>query len=475
MRIFIHDDFLLRNETGQRLYHEIAKELPLIDFHNHINVSQLARGYSFENLAQLGVIPDQYKHRAMRVGGIPEAGITGKASDKEKFLNWATIYPKTLGSPLFHWNALELKRIFDIDELLNPGNAEKIWSQVNEQLAGNAFSAVGLLKKWNIEWLSTSDDLLDDLEVHLQATTRSGIKITPSLRGDSILAFESDHFDRWLEKLTVATDASIKNLNDYLKALRSKLTVFQEAGCQFADHALDAGFTFRMVSEEKASSLFQKRLAGGRLMPSELTELKSWMLVHLAGEYNERQWALQLHVGAQRHTSSRLRRLAGGAGGYAAIGQAADIHSLVQLLDNLEQQNSLPKIVLYTLNPTDNEAFASLTGSFAEDGVAGKIQFGPAWWYNDHYEGIRNHLQTLSNYGFLCHFIGMTTDSRSLLSFSRHEYFRRILCDLLGEWVESGLLPPDDELLAETVRAVCYGNIKNWITTKNKIHINETI
>lgn len=475
LKAFIDENFLLQNNTARQLYHEVAAGLPVVDYHNHLQPVHLATNHQFGNLTDLWVAPDQYKHRAMRIHGIPEAGITGDAPSKDKFLNWANTFPKTVGNPLFHWSCLELKRIFDIDAMLNEKNAEDIWRQCNARLREEELSTIGLLRKWKVEVLCTSDDLLDDLQPHITATQKYGIKVWPSLRGDSIIEVRRSGYPDWLAGLSRQTDTHIRNLEDYQVAIRQKLDDFRQANCQFVDHALNAGFQWENTSYTTAAPLFQKQLSGARLDPAEYRALQSYLLVFLGKEYAARNWALQLHIGAQRRTSSRLSQLAGSAGGYAAIGQGADIAGLTRFLDALEQEQSLPRIILYTLNPNDNEAFASLTGSFAEDGVPGKIQFGPAWWYNDHYEGLRQQLVTLANYGLLYHFIGMTTDSRSLLSFSRHEYFRRVLCNLLGKWVELGHLPADWALLQSTLTAICYGNIKSWITEKETIHATETI
>ncbi len=461
MKQFLDDNFLLTNKTAQNLFHAVAKDLPIVDFHNHLNPVHLATNKRFDNLAQLWVNEDPYKHRAMRINGIAEAGITGGVSDKEKFDNWVKTISKTIGNPLFHWSCLELKRIFGIDEILTEKNADDIWNRCNEQLQNEGFGALDILQKWKAEIVCTSDDLTDDLAPHKMATQNGPIKALPSLRGDSIVAFDS-HSRGWMEKLSGQVGA-IKNLEDYKQALLQKLNDFQEAGCKLADHSLDAGFAFSIRSESRAARLFDNFLNGIALTRVDIVLLKSHLLVFLGTEYCRRGWVLQLHIGAQRFTSSRLRQLAGAAGGYAGIGKTCDIESLCSFLDAMEQQEHLPRTILYTLNPADNAAFATLTGSYAEDGVAGKIQFGPAWWYNDHYEGIKQHLITLSSYGLLSHFVGMTTDSRSLLSFSRHEYFRRILCNLIGKWVEEGELPDDQNLISQLIKDISYNNSLKFI------------
>ncbi len=463
MKTFLDENFLLQNKVAERLYHAIARDLPVIDYHNHINPHHLAVNKRFHNVAELWITEDPYKHRAMRINGIAEEGITGTASDREKYNNWVKTFGQTIGNPLFHWSCLELQRIFGIDVLLTERNADEIWDACNASLQSEGFGALDILHKWKAEVVCTSDDLTDDLQPHKSATGKGiGLKVLPSLRGDSIIAFDSAFGSGWMEKLSLQF-RTIRSLDDYKEAIMIRLDHFAASGCKLADHSLDAGFSFRLPAESIAAGLFTDCKNGGILTREDAVLLKSHMLVFLGQEYCKRGWVLQLHIGAQRYTSSRLRRMAGPAGGYACIGNACDIGALCYFLDALESTGHLPRTILYTLNPADNEAFATLTGSFAEDGKAGKIQFGPSWWYNDHYEGIRQHLVTLSAYGLLSHFVGMTTDSRSLLSFSRHEYFRRILCNVVGTWISNGELPDDIPLINELIRNVCYHNSLNFI------------
>jgi len=377
------NDFLLRTKTARRLYHEHAESLPIIDYHNHLDARDLVEDRLFENITQLWIAPDPYKHRAMRLAGVPERFITGNATDREKFDAWAATVPQTIGNPLYHWTALELKRYFDITEPLSPDNADRVWDACRER----GYTARQLIA--NVECLCISERLTGDLDAY---TRLKGFptRILPSVRD--------------AETLDTA-----------------RLDEFQQLGCRLADHGTD-----------------------------DFSSLRS-----LACEYARRGWIMQLHFGAQRETSTRLRKLAGPAGGYATIGNRCDIPGLCRFLDDLEQDGCLPRMILYPLNPSDYAAIATLTGSFP-----GKLQFGPAWWYNDHALGIRHHLDTLANYGLLATFIGMTTDSRCLLSMVRHEYFRRVLCDWLGEKVEAGELPPN---LGGLVRALCYENARQWI------------
>lgn len=471
-----HPDFLLQNKTGASLFHEVAQDLPIIDYHNHINPADLAADRKFENFTQLWLKSDPYKHRLMRINGVAEKYITGESSDWDKFYHWSLTLPKSLGNPLLHWSGLEMYRAFGIKEMLNADNAEKIWTACNEKLQSDKFSIRQIIQNWGVEWMSTSDDLLDDLQPHQQVSKQEqGMQVRPSLRGDSILGFDRSHFSSWLQQLQEQSGRHINSLEDYQQAIHQKLAHFAQAGCLLADHALDPDFNFDLPTEKEASVTFKEVLSGNQIDDKDMHRLKSYLLHFLGGAYAEKEWILQLHIGAQRQTSSRLKRLAGGAGGYACIGSSLDINSLCQFLDSLEQNAQLPKVILYTLNPADYEPLASMTGSFAEDGQAGKIQLGPAWWYNDHYEGIERHLKILSSYGMLSRFIGMTTDSRSPLSFSRHEYFRRVICNIIGQWVEDGQLPDDSNLLAQLVKDISYQNAQQWILQQKPTESHEKI
>lgn len=462
---YIHEDFLLNSSLSRRLFHDVAKPLPIVDVHNHLPPAQIAEDTQPNNLATLWVIADQYKHRAMRINGVAERGITGEADDYEKYTHWAKTLPKTLGNPLYAWSYLELQRVFDCHLLLNEHSAQEVWEQCNQRIEQGRVTPVSLLKQFGVEALCTSDDLLDDVSVHQQASA-SGIAVRPSLRTDTILEL-SDSFVAWCQRLEAMTDNPISDLDSYEAAIRQRFADFDAAGCRLADQALDAGFDFQKTDRATASTLFEKRLAGTSLSASEVTALKSYLLVMVGKACAHHGWALQLHIGAQRQTSTRLKNTPGIWGGFAAIGQVTDIATLVSVLDTMDQAAALPRIVLYNLNPADNAAFASLAGSFSEDGVAGKIQLGSAWWYNDHYDGIASQLSAFANHGLLHHAIGMTTDSRSFLSMLRHEYFRRVLCEWLAQGVHKGLFPQDETLLGELVTAVCYTNAKDWILTKN--------
>jgi glucuronate isomerase len=464
MKNIYTNDFLLTNAWGKRLFHDVAKALPIIDWHNHVDASLLATNKSFDNVYQLWVQNDPYKHRAMRIYGVPESLITGsEANDYDKFLAWAKCLQHTVGNPLFHWSCMELKQVFGIDAVLTLENAKEIWEKANPILKQKDFGAKDIVKRFGLEMLCTSDDLLDSLESHIALSKQSDLTCLPSLRSDSIIAFYQPSFFNWLEKLEKLTQTKVENLADYKKAIINRLDFFDKTGCLLSDHSFDSGFKYVASTPSVSATIFDRFLKKKTLSDKDFIQLQSHLLHFLGLEYSKRQWKMQLHIGAHRYTSSTLRKKVGAAGGYGCIGSAADMVSLSLLLDELDVKQGLPKTILYTLNPADNAAFASLTGSFSEDNVRGKIQFGPAWWYNDQYEGIVQQLLDLSAYGLLSTTIGFTTDSRSILSFTRHDYYRRILCNLIGSWVEEGKLPDDEAFLSQLIKNIAYFNIKHWI------------
>lgn len=463
MSSFFHEDFLLRSETARRLYHDVARAAPIIDYHCHLDARDLAADRRFANIAELWVSSDPYKHRAMRIAGVPEQAITGNASDREKFDRWAATVPQTLGNPLHHWTALELKRYFDLDEPLSPASAQRTWDACNVRLAAPGFTARGLLAQRGVECVCTSDRLLDDLSHHAQIARDGGaLRVLPSLRADDIVAVESPEFLGWMRQLGAATDITIADYEAFCAAVVRRFDVFASAGCRLADHGLD-DCAYVSVPDADAAALFARRLRGEDFSATDALRLRSGILRFLGAHYARLGWIMQLHLGAQRRTSSRLRRLAGPAGGYAGIGRACDVPSLIAWLDDLEQAGALPRTIIYPLNPADFAPLAVLAGSFVEDGVPGKLQLGPAWWFNDHAAGMRVQLDAISNYGLLSVFIGMTTDSRSLLSMARHEYFRRVFCDWLGEQVTAGAMPSDLDELGGLVRAVSSENARRYL------------
>ena len=464
MTPFVHDDFLLRSETARRLYHEFAAPAPIIDYHCHLDPRDLASDRRFENIAQLWITSDPYKHRAMRIAGVPEHSITGDASHREKFDRWAATVPLTLGNPLHHWTALELKRYFDLDDSLNAISAARIWEACNARLTEPRFSARGLLEQRGVKCVCTSDRLLDDLASHAAIARAGGtVRVLPSLRADDVVAVDAAVFPEWVRLLGVSTGASITDYDVFRAAVGRRLDEFGRADCRISDHGLDE-FFYTSVSDADAGVLFARRMGGATLTPTEGMRLRSGILRFLGVEYARRGWIMQLHLGAQRQTSSRLRRLAGPTGGFAGIGRGADVRSLCAWFDDLETAGALPRTILYPLHPADFAPLAVLSGSFVADGVPGNVQLGPAWWFNDHAAGMVAQLEACAHYSLLSAFMGMTTDSRSLLSMVRHEYFRRVLCDWLGAQAEAGLMPANIDELGTLVRAVTFENAKRALS-----------
>ncbi len=447
----MNNNFLLQTPLAQELYHGIAKELPLIDFHNHLSVADLKNDRQFENITELWVASDPYKHRAMRMCGVPEREITGDASPYEKFAAWCRIYPRLIGTPLYHWTQMELWRVFDIAELPCEESANKLWEEINALLKRPEYSTKQILKKFHVEYSAPCASILDDLSL-FEGTENTA----PSLRGDDLLSPTKDFF----QKLSELTEVEIKDLFSLRSALSRRLDEFHAMGTCFSDHALDNGFSY-LPDDGKNDARLQAILNGESASDTDAVALRSAVLVLLGDLYAARGWTMQLHIGAQRFTSTRLRTLAGAAGGFASIGSGTDIQSLTALLDDIEKTASgLPRIILFPLNPADNAAMAVLSGSYSKDGVSGLVQQGPAWWWCDHLTGMYEVFESVSAYSVLSNFVGMTTDSRSILSFVRHEYFRRALCNWIGNKAEARIFPNDVQALAPMVRAMCYGNAK---------------
>lgn len=449
----INQDFLLESGLACDLYHSYAEPCPIIDFHNHLPIKDFCKDSTSPDIGTLWVCSDPYKHRAMRILGVDERLISGDGATREKFDAWCAVFLNTIGNPLFHWSILELNRFFGITLVPTIDNAQIIWDQCNSLLEKGEITPASILKKVGVTYATTSDDLFDDVSIHKVATEHSGILFSPSLRADSLIAVGRNAF----EDVVLKTGSS--DLDSYLAFISRRLDEFDRFGCKLSDHALDNGFCYIDTPENKAKELFINRES---LDSKEIVMLKSFLLHWLGQQYSKRGWAMQLHIGAERYTCSRLRAAAGAAGGYATIGTCCDIRSLCNFLDGLDSVGALPKTILYTLNPSDSEALATLTGSFSESGVQ-KIKFGPAWWYNDHLHGIVDYLDILSSYSLLSTAIGMTTDSRNVLSFSRHEYFRRILCNYLADKALRGHIPNDSELLGHMVENICWRNAFEWI------------
>ncbi|NEW01568.1 glucuronate isomerase [Bacillus megaterium] len=465
MKKFIDDNFLLTNETAAHLYNTYAKDMPIIDYHCHLNPQEIYENKQFETLTNVWLDGDHYKWRLMRANGIEEEKITGSASDYEKFLAWAKTVPMTIGNPLYHWTHLELKRFFDIDEILNEHTAPFIWEKANEKLRSGEFGARDLITRSNVKVICTTDDPTDSLEYHmkLRDVQEFETQVLPSFRPDKGLEINQEGFKNWIAKLQDCSHHSIHTYDDLLKALESRARFFHSMGGRLSDHALNK-MVYTKTSKEEVSEIFLKALKGEGVSTEEESKYKSYTLIFLGKLYNELGWAMQFHLHALRNNNTKMFHQLGPDTGYDSMYDGQVAEPLVQLLDQMDVQNSLPKTILYSLNPKDNYVLASIIGSFQGDGIPGKLQLGTAWWFNDQREGMLEQMKALSNIGLFSRFIGMLTDSRSFLSYTRHEYFRRLVCSLIGTWVEEGEMPNDQQLLEQIVKGICYENAKDYFS-----------
>ena len=463
MKPFLDDDFLLHTATARTLYHEFAKPMPIIDYHNHLPPEQIAGDRQFENLTQIWLAGDHYKWRAMRANGVAEHYITGAASDRDKFQKWAETVPYTLRNPLYHWTHLELQRYFDITELLNGESAGRIYDECTAKLQTPDYSVQSLLRRMNVETLCTTDDPIDSLEHHRAlATSGFAVQVLPAFRADKAMAVDdAPSYNAYLDRLSTVAEVEIRTLADLETALRRRHDFFAAQGCRISDHGLEQLYAADYTEGEVAAS-FAKIRSGQGLEQLEAVKLKSALLVLLAEMDWEKGWTQQFHLGALRNNNARMLRELGPDTGWDSIGDFTQGRALSAFLDRLDSQNKLAKTIVYNLNPADNELLASMVGNFNDGSVAGKMQFGSAWWFLDQKDGMEKQLNALANMGLLSRFVGMLTDSRSFLSFPRHEYFRRILCNLLGTDVENGELPADMQLLGELVRNICYHNAREY-------------
>ncbi|WP_113653555.1 glucuronate isomerase [Pedobacter namyangjuensis] len=463
MKDFLDENFLLQTKTAQTLYHEFAEEMPIIDYHNHLMPDQIAEDKNFENITQVWLYGDHYKWRAMRANGIDEHYITGKASDWEKFEKWAETVPYTLRNPLYHWTHLELQRYFDIHEVLSPANARKIYDECNAKLQTKEYSVQGLLRKMNVKTLCTTDDPLDSLEYHQQIKNNHvDINVLPAFRPDKAMnADDVMGLNAYIDKLAALTNHTIDTYNEYLAALKTRHDFFAENGASVSDHGLEHIYA-EDYTEEEVKAIFLKIRGKGKLTLQENLKFKSAMLFTFALWDHEKGWVQQYHLGALRNNNDRLLASLGPDTGFDSIGDFPQGKALAKFLNRLDAANTLAKTIIYNLNPADNELMATMIGNYQDGTVAGKVQWGSGWWFLDQKQGMINQINALSNLGLLSQFVGMLTDSRSFLSFPRHEYFRRILCDLFGTDVENGELPNDKALLGRVIQNICYNNAKTY-------------
>lgn len=465
MKAFMCEDFLLSNDVARQLYHDYAKDQPIFDYHCHLSPKEIAENRQFKDLAEIWLEGDHYKWRAMRSAGFSENLITGNASNYEKYQAWAKTVPLCIGNPIYHWTHLELRRPFGItNQLFNPESAVKIWHECNEMLQQPEFSARGIMQQMNVKLSGTTDDPIDSLAYHkaIAEDKNFDVEVVPSWRPDKVFKIELPQFNDYIQQLAEVADVEINNFADLQKALLKRLEHFDLHGCKSADHGIEI-VRFETVPEQKVlDQILQKRRNNQPLSELEIAQFSTAVLVWLAAEYHKRGWVMQMHIGAIRNNNTRMFKLLGADSGFDSIGDRTFAEPLSKLLDAMDQQDQLPKTILYCLNPRDNEMIASMIGNFQTGGVAGKIQFGSGWWFNDQKDGMERQLQQLSQLGLLSQFVGMLTDSRSFLSYTRHEYFRRILCEMIGSWVVKGEAPNDLNLLGNMVKNICYNNAKTY-------------
>lgn len=461
---FIHEDFLLSTRTARRLFHAFAEAEPIFDYHCHLPPLDIANNRQFKNLFEIWLEGDHYKWRAMRANGVAERFCTGNAEPFAKFRAWAATVPHTLRNPLYHWTHLELSRYFDIHELLDESSAARIWKKANEKLATPELTTQGILKQFRVTTVCTTDDPVDDLKAH-QKIANSGLatRVLPAFRPDKALGVNQPaSFNKWVERLAAAADVDIRNFSAFLDALKQRHQFFHECGSRLSDHGLSHCFA-DFCSEAEAGKIFTKARADKPVSPTEHSQFASFMMLVFGRLDAEKGWVKQLHIGAMRNNNTRLMKQAGPDTGFDSIGDYPQCQALGAYLDRLDQENALPKTILYNLNPADNYAFATMIGNFQDGTIPGKVQLGSGWWFLDQKEGMEWQLNALSNLGLLSRFVGMITDSRSFMSYPRHEYFRRTLCNLIGRDIENGEIPNDDSLVGPMIRNICYANAERYL------------
>ncbi|WP_375324099.1 glucuronate isomerase [Flagellimonas sp. GZD32] len=460
MKKFIHDDFLLETDYAKELYHNYAKNQPIIDYHCHLPPNEIAANKNFTNLTQIWIEGDHYKWRAMRALGIEERYITGDASDEEKFFKWAETVPYSLRNPLYHWTHMELTRYFGVDKILSPKTAKDIYETCNEMLNYPDFSTQNLLSRMNVEVVCTTDDPLDELSDHAQfGESNCAVKVLPTFRPDGLINIEKADHTGYLSRLSKATDVSITDFESLKEAIRNRVDFFHSHGCRLSDHGLSHAFN-EAYSIKQVNEILKLRMEGNSLSKKEEAQYKTAIMHVLGGLYAEKNWVMQLHLGPIRDNNQAVLTKIGVNAGVDSIGDYQQAEQLAGFLNHLNNSDNLPKTILYNSNPSDNEVFATMAGNFTGEGIKSKVQFGAAWWFLDQKDGIEDQLNILSNMGLLSCSVGMLTDSRSFLSFPRHEYYRRVLCNMLGNDLKAGLLPIDMEWIGQIVKDITYNNAK---------------
>ena len=463
MKKFMDDNFLLESETAEKLYHKYAKEMPIYDYHCHLSPKEIYEDKKFRNITEAWLGGDHYKWRAMRSNGVEEKYITGGSEDYDKFMAWARTLPKAIGNPLYHWTHLELQRYFGIRETLSEKTAKTIWEKANNLIVNSDFSARNLIKKSNVKVICTTDDPIDNLEYHIKLKEDKdfSVKVLPTFRPDKAVEIKKDDFTSWIKKLS---NISTMQINDYFglkEALKSRIEFFHRVGCRISDHGL-IDVPYAEGTEEEVSEIFLKGLNNIEITKLEEDKYKTNMLHFFGKEYAKYKWTMQIHFGALRNNNTNMFKKLGADTGFDSINDSNVAYEISRILDSLEKENSLPKTILYTLNPKDNYVLGTMLGNFQGEGIKGKIQFGSGWWFNDNKDGMIEQMKALGNLGLLGNFVGMLTDSRSFLSYTRHEYFRRIMCNLIGQWVEKGEYPYDEELLEELIKGISFNNAKEY-------------
>ena len=463
MKQFLDEDFMLTNDTAKALYKEHAEKMPIFDYHCHLSPQMIYEDKPFDNITQIFLGGDHYKWRYMRSCGIDEEYITGGKSDEEKFKAFCSCLQYAIGNPLYHWTHLELQRYFGIDTVVREDTAEEIWEKANKVIKETQMSPAKLINSSNVAVICTTDDPADDLEMHKKIAEKGHVnaKVLPAFRPDFMINIDKETFTPYIEKLSAAAGMKIESYSDLIEAVYKRIVFFHSVGCRISDHALDS-VPFEETNEAEVNAIFTAAMKGEKLSQQQIDAYKSYTLVKLGEKYSELDWAMQLHIGALRNNNSRMFAKLGADTGFDSISDYCIAYPLSKLLNALESEDKLPKTILYTLNPKDNYVLGTMLGNFQGSSVPGKIQFGSGWWFNDQRDGMTEQMKSLANLGALCKFVGMLTDSRSFLSYTRHEYFRRILCNLLGTWVENGEFPCDMDTLGKVVEDICYNNAVNY-------------